>query len=68
MKGLRVWSLNLNVADKNTEYRRTFEYDKYIWELSLETIQIDIFYMKISMVWFVVLFKVTDTWRMQLTI
>ena len=64
MKGLRVWSLNLNVADKNTEYRRTFEYDKYIWELSLETIQIDIFYMKISMVWFVVLFKVTDTWRM----
>lgn len=64
MKGLRVWSLNLNVADKNTEYRRTFEYDKYIWELSFETIQIDIFYMKISMVWFVVLFKVTDTWRM----
>ena len=34
MKGLRVWSLNLNVADKNTESRRKFEYDKYIWELS----------------------------------
>lgn len=30
----------------------------------LETIQIDIFYMKISMVWFVVFFKVTDIWRM----
>ena len=34
MKGLGVWSLNLNAADIKIEYRRELAYDKYIWELS----------------------------------
>lgn len=63
MKGLRVWHLNLNVAEKNTEYR-SLNMINTSGSYQLDTIQIDIFYMKISMVWFVVYFKVTDTWRM----
>ena len=53
-----MWQTKIQNIEERLSMTNTFG------SYQLETIQIDIFYMKISMVWFVVLFKVTDTWRM----
>lgn len=60
-----MWSLNLNVAElKIQNIEKCLSMINTFGSYQLVTIQTDIFYMKISMVWFVVFFKVTDTWRM----
>lgn len=52
-------SLNVTMANIETEYKREFEYDMMnIFEnYQLEAMKVDIVYMKISTVWFTIFLR-----------